>query len=75
MLDPGDVKRPIYTQGEHEILLAIEILKREMARGQTRFDDHEKRLRSLERRFWMAMGGGTGLLLTLEVLAFVGVTR
>lgn len=75
MLDPSDVKKPVYTQGEHDILLRLSLMEQAMERGEKRFGDHETRLRGLERRFWMALGGGTGLLILLEALALAGVTR
>ena len=73
-IDP-EAKKRVYTQGEHDILVAVALMKKDLERGNTRFGDHETRLRSLERRFWMTLGGGLSLLIALEALALAGVTR
>ena len=68
-------KHAMYTRGEHDILLRLGFLERDLKRGAERFGDHEMRLRSLERRFWMALGVGMSLLVALEALALAGITR
>ena len=75
MGEAPDQKRPVYTQGEHDILLRLSSLEQGIKRGGERFGDHEVRLRSLERRFWMALGGGMSVLIALEALALAGITR
>ena len=68
-------KQLAYTQGEAYILIRLGLIERDLVGVADRFGDHESRLRSLERRFWMALGGGMALLIALEALAVAGVTR